>query len=97
MNRETEEEYRRAPQRYVRSNMGMWTGLNPVIRIVLSPLYATLMWLHCVLGTPVNFQKLHAEDYEPEYDTMEGLRVCPQCQRPKGDEIEVTFRIRGEE
>lgn len=88
-----EKEYDRYQQRYIKRTMGMWTGLDSVIRILLSPVYALGLWWMCVKGTPIRVQTLHEEDYEPEYDVGEHRMRCPHCRRPMSEEVDITFKV----
>lgn len=78
--------------RYVKRQMGMWTDLSWYYRIPLSPLYAVHLWWWCVKGVPVNIQRLHDEDYEP--DEPETTIRCPECRKPKNRDMTLSLEIR---
>lgn len=79
-------EKRRVSQRYVKKNLGMWTGFPWYLRIVFATLYGLDFVYHCVRGTPINLQILHEEDYDPDEPS---ITKCPQCRQ-------MTFREDGE-
>lgn len=99
MSIEEAEERRRASQRYVRFNYGLWAGREVwpwYYRIPLAPVYGLMIAWYCMKGVPVNLQILHEQDYEPDKDP-DGERPlkCPQCQKPLDREIDIEFRVRG--
>lgn len=93
MGLDTAEEKRRASNRYVQSNYGLWSGRDVLpwyYRVALSPIYAAMIVKMCLKGVPVNLQILHESDYEPDEEKMV---KCPQCHLPKNRDVELDFKI----
>lgn len=96
-------EKRPESDRYVDTNIGLWTGRYPLpwyYRIPLAPIYGIWMAWWCLKGVPVNLQVLHDEDHEPKSQSNKIVQ-CPQCGQMEssvyediglGVEIEVTVR-----
>jgi hypothetical protein len=84
------QEYRKRYDRYVKSNLGMWTGLCSLYRVFLSPIYAAMFWYYCLKGVPMNFQVLHDEDYEP--DERETTK-CPQCGKVSDESLTIEVGV----
>lgn len=81
-------EKRRVSQRYVKRNLGMWTGLAWYLRIVFAPLYVLGFAYHCLKGTPINLQILHEEDYEPEEPSIVKCSHCGQLESRSTSDLE---------
>lgn len=91
------EEYRRASQRFVKQNLGMWAGREVLpwyYRVPLAPLYGLYFTYICLKGVPINLQILREQDYEPDRDPDGEQRLkCPQCTEPLHRDIDIQFSV----
>lgn len=88
-------EKRHASGRYVKSNLGLWSGreiLPWYLRLVFAPLYAMQIFYYCLRDVPVNLQILHGKHYVPGET---GMLKCPQCKEPIHRNINLDFEIGG--